>query len=209
MEEKSIEEILKEVEENASTVFHPLYERSRNAWVPSNQAGIVASMISHAWEDIHCLSKIRAKTEDDYEKKLLLKYMVVELRSILEQMDTLQGIVFQIIKGGCEHHGYVSNEESQKITALFKKYHKIKSVVEKDLVAIRNKIGAHRSQHPWDEIMELWDKLDSEIFKDIFEFMPEIFAYLIKLDIYDWSRSVQENSVDIICSGLNRPYKAH
>lgn len=208
MKKEEFEKLLKEAEDNAPPMFHPVYERDKGAWFPSNEAGSIASIISHTWEDILCLFKIRKNTKTDYEKKLVFKYIVVELRSVIEQIDKIQGIIFTLIKGASKGNvpsGYISEAEAEEIKSLFKKYHGIKKDAEKDIVEIRNNIGAHRGSQPWENIMELWDKLEPEAFKPLFAVIPELFKAITKLDIYDWTRIPEDGSIEIYCSGLNRP----
>lgn len=208
MNKEELERAIKEAEKNAPPMFHPVHERNEGAWLPSNEAASIASIISHAWEDIQCLFKLRKGVKSDYEKRLLFKYIVVELRSIVKQLEKLQGIVFLVIKGGTGEDspsGYISPEESEQVKLLFKKYHLVKNNLESDLITIRNNIGAHRGLHPWVNIMELWDKLDPDLFKEVFISLPELFNYLVKLDIYNWTRIPEEGSIEICCSGLNRP----
>jgi len=208
MDKKEFERLVKEAEENAPPMFHPFHERDKGAWFPSNEAGSIASIISHTWEDILCLFKFRKNTKTDYEKKLLFKYVVVELRSVFEQLEKLQGIIFTIIKGGPKGkvpNGYIAESEAKEIKLLFKKYHATKKDVEKDIIEIRNNIGAHRGNQPWVNIMDLWDKLEPDTFKPLFIVIPELFEAITKLEIYDWTRIPEEGSIEICCSGLNRP----
>jgi len=81
----------------------------------------------------------------------------------------------------------------------------IKISNEKDIIDIRNIIGAHRGNHLWVDIMEFWDKLEPETFRPLFNTIPELFEALIKLDIYDWTRIPEEGSIEICCSALNQP----
>lgn len=207
MEKEEFEQSLKVAEENAPPIFHPIHERDKGAWFPSNEAGSIASIISHTWEDILCLFKIRKNTKTNYEKKLMFKYIVVELRSVIEQLEKIQGIIFTLIKGESKDKipsGYISEAEAEEIKALFKKYHEIKKDVEKDIIEIRNKIGAHRGSQQWTNIMELWDKLEPKTFEPLFVIIPELFDVITKLDIYDWTRIPEDGSIEICCSGLNR-----
>jgi hypothetical protein len=208
MNEEEFERILEEAEKSAPPMFHPVHERADGAWFPGNDAATIASIISHAWEDIGVLLKLRKEVNLDYEKKLLFKYIIIELRSVIEQLDKLQSIIFQIIKGGDSNEvppGYISLDESNQIKSLFKKYHQAKNKIEPDLVSIRNNIGAHRGSYDWKNVVDLWDKLEPDSFKELFEVLPELFNYLVKLDIYDWTRIPREGSIEICCSGLNRP----
>ena len=140
MEKEKFERLLKEAEGNTPPMFHPVHERDKGAWFPSNEAGSITSIISHAWEDIHCLSKIRKNIKADYERKLIFKYIIVELRSVVEQLEKLQGIIFTLIKGEPKDKlpsGYISETEAEEIKVLFKKYHTIKKEVEKDILERR------------------------------------------------------------------------
>lgn len=206
MDKNEFERLFKEAEENAPPMFHPVHERDKGAWFPSNEAGSIASIISHSWEDILCLFKIRKNAKTDYEKKLLFKYVVVELRSVVEQLEKLQGIIFLIINGvpkDVELNGSICESEAEEIKFLFKKYHDTKKVVEKDIIEIRNKIGAHRGNEPWINIMNLWDKLEPDTFKPLLIVIPKLFEAITKLDIYDWTRIHEDGSIEYYCSGLN------
>lgn len=209
MDKKDIERAITNARKNALPVFHPFCERSEKAWCPGNDAGIVATIISNTWEDIRLLSQIRNKSKNDYEKKLLFKYVIVELRSIIQLMDKLQGFIFLIINEDQEnkHNGHISSEEAKELRILFKKYHLIKNKVDSDIIDIRNTIGAHRGCHPWTEIINNWDKLDPDLFLELLTFLAEIFNYIKELDIYDWIRSCDDDgSVEIICSGLEQAH---
>lgn len=206
MDKEEFERLVKEAEKNAPPMFHPVHERDEGAWFPSNDAASIASIISHTWEDIQCLFAIRRKSNNDYENRLLFKYIVIELRSLIEQLEKLQSIIFHLIKGGSKdkiQNGYVSEKEAEEIKALFKEYHSVKNVLEKDIISIRNSIGAHRGNHPWTNIMELWDKLEPEMFRPLFSVIPPLFDCIVKLDIYDWSRMPIDGGIEICCSGLN------
>lgn len=206
---EDIEKAFNEAEKNAPPMYHPIHERSNGAWFPSNEAASIGSLISHTWEDIQTVFKIRSKLKGGYEMRLLFKYIVIELRSIVEQLERLQGIIFHVIKGEPKHNlpsGYISEEEAKKTKELFNKYHSVKKHLESDLISIRNNIGAHRGTHPWNDIVELWDKLDPDKFKELFVVIPELVNYLVKLDIYDWTRNPgDDGSIEICCSGLDRP----
>lgn len=208
MDKEEFERLATEAAENAPSMFHPVHERDEGAWFPSNEAGSIASIISHTWEDILCLSEIRKKTKNDYERKLIFKYIIVESRSVIEQLEKLQAIIFILIKGEPKDKissGYISVTESEEIKALFKMYHTTKNEIERDIIDIRNNIGAHRGNQPWTNIMELWDNLDPEIFKPLFVVIPALFEAIVKLDIYDWTRTPEEKSIELCSCGLNRP----
>jgi hypothetical protein len=202
---EDIAKILEELKNQSPLMYHPIHETSDKAWFPGNDAAQILVVISNTWEDINNILRIRNEQKSDYDKKLLLKFILIETRSILDQIDKLQGIVFRIIgERGKETslHGNISSEEEEKIKIIFKKYHSIKRTVENDLLEIRNKIGAHRENSQLWKVGELWNKLDPKVFKPMFVEIPELINTLRKLDIYDWTRIPEENCIEIFTSGL-------
>lgn len=75
------------------TVFHPVWRRESNAWFPGNEKTSVLIAGEHIWDDIQRLCMIRSQCKDDYNRKLMLKYICMELRSLIEVMDKLQSAV--------------------------------------------------------------------------------------------------------------------
>jgi len=184
-------------------IFHPIHERSERAWCPSNETACVLALIGHTWEDLLIIGDIRAKTDADRERRLLFKYALIELHSILEQFERLQSLIFETIRTRQDANCcYISEREILELKTLFKQYHLEKRLVERDLIAIRNKIGAHRGYHAWNEIIGLWDKIEPEPFRPLLVVIPKLFECVRKLDIYDWMFIPEEGSVQIYCSGL-------
>lgn len=206
----NIERAIKDAIENAPPMFNPVHERSELAWCPGNEAGITATIISNTWEDILYLCELYnflCIIKDKYGKRLIFKYVIVELKSIIDQLDKLQGIIFLIIKRDSKDkpNGYISDEQTEKIRILFKEYHCIKSKVEQDILGIRNNIGAHRGSHPWKDIMSHWDKLEPNNFQELLSFIPVLFNFIFKLDIYDWIRSCDDaGTIELVSSGLKK-----
>lgn len=90
----TIEELFAEAEKDNKT-FHPVDSRTGLVWFPGNLAAGLAVQTTHIWDDIVHLIKIRRPQRDEYRRKLLLKYIVIELRSLIEVMDRLQGEVMR------------------------------------------------------------------------------------------------------------------
>ena len=84
----------------------------------------------------------------------------------------------------------------------FRNYHSAKNKVETDLLEIRKKIGAHRDSKEIQNIGTLWNKLDPILFAPLLIEIPKLFGSLKNLDIYDWTRIPDENSIEIYTSGL-------
>jgi hypothetical protein len=76
-----------------NSVFHPIWQRSPAAWFPGDEKTSALIAGEHIWDDILRLGRIRSRCRDEYDRKLLLKYICIELRSLIEVMDKLQAAV--------------------------------------------------------------------------------------------------------------------
>ena len=56
-------------------VFHPVWQREPSAWFPGDEKTSALIAGEHIWDDILRLIKIRAHRKDEYDRKLLLKYI--------------------------------------------------------------------------------------------------------------------------------------
>ena len=68
-----------------------------------------------------CLIDIRKDRSSDYERRLLFKYIIIELRSIIEQLEKLQGIIFTSVRGNLEKSiriGQITNQEAEEMLDL-------------------------------------------------------------------------------------------
>jgi hypothetical protein len=181
--------------------FHPIWERDETrTWYPGNEAASLLIHIIHTWKDLIRLVRIRKERRDEYEKKLLFRYCLIELKSVLDLLDKLQSHVMQadvFSEEEAESRGLL-HEERSEAEELFKEFHQARDKVEEDVAEIRNKIGAHRDLESWDHIMELWDKLDPSYFKPLFDTIPPLFDHLKDLDIYEWSAKLEDDSIAIM-----------
>jgi hypothetical protein len=199
--------MIPELDTGRAKMFHPVHSRDQDAWYPSNEAATTASLISNTWEDILCLETLRGKVKDDYTNRLLFKYMLVELKSFFDRMDQLQPIVFKYLTSGSTSSiEDVATGNAGKIRDLYKQYHSLRGALEKELSEVRNEIGAHRSFLQLSEVTKLWDKLNPEKYLNLFKIVPELFDYLVKLDIYDWTRIPDPGVIEICCSGLENEF---
>jgi hypothetical protein len=206
---KELDKLLEESMKNAPPTFHPVHVRDESAWFPGNEASSLLIQLSYIWEDIGCLSKLHKIAGDAYSKKLMLKYVLVELRSFLKLFDRLQSIVMKTpIFDPKEKHGYreITKEEREKARILFDEYSTAKSSVEIKIISIRNNIGAHRENLDWQEVMKLWDILDPSLIKDLLRVIPEFFAYIKELDVYDWNRSTGDGGIEIMGPHIRPEY---
>jgi hypothetical protein len=182
-------------------VFHPVWQRNPAAWFPGDEAASLLVAGEHIWDDIVRLHKIRSQRRDEYDRKLLLKYICIELRSLTEVMDKLQAKVMSADtyeSGQKPLYRGISTEEREIARKLWLKYSKAKKQVENDLINIRNRIAAHRDfsyeSKPiegvtgWNLVMLLWDKLELSLFKGLLESIPPAFNHAKDLNIYEWNR---------------------
>lgn len=208
MDANKLEEIIAAMEQEKPYMFHPIHRSDKTAWYPGNDAARAICMISNAWEDILCLMRLRKSTESEYDKRLVFKYMLVELRSIIDIIPDAQASVMKIIDGGNDSsNGYIPDEKFCVLRSLFKKYSEVKGAVQDDLNSIRNKIGAHRDKEFWRKTDELWRKLEPEKFQPLFDVIHELHEELRQLDIYTWTRIPEEEAIEIYQSGQSSPEK--
>jgi hypothetical protein len=182
-------------------VFHPVRQRSAESWFPGNDAAALLVHLDHAYDDVRRLAQLRQREPDPYTKKLLLKYIVVELREMIPLVERLQTLVMQapVYEVGQEPMWRsLSRAEHDDARRLFKQFSQIRKHLEADLTEIRNRIGAHRSIDPWKEVMRSWDALEPELFQPMVAAIPEVFNLVCKLDIYEWNRQPAPESFQVL-----------
>lgn len=187
--------------------FHPIRSRDRyKNWHPANEAANLIVHISHTWEDLNCLKRILKERDNTYEKKLLFRYCLIEIKSLLDLFDKLQPIVMKrpvySKTEEIEWRGLLV-EEKKKVKRLFKIYHEARDKIYSDLRDMRNKISAHRDVDSWDDIIALWDKLDYSNVNPLLKTIPPLFNYVKDLDIYEWSAELEEGIFTAIGPKIN------
>lgn len=187
--------------------FHPIYQRSPSAWFPGNEAASLLLQSQFIWDDIVALSNIQHDSNGQYQRKLILKYLIVELRSLLEVFDRLQALVMRATVFDPEERDQrpyrgITMAEHRLARALYKEYAQAKSGVEKDVVDIRNAIGAHRGNIDWPVVMRFWDALSLSALQPLLDVIPRVFAHVKELNIYEWSRAPNEGVIEIIGAAI-------
>jgi len=202
-------ELNNQVPENS--VFHPIWQRSQAAWFPGDEKTSALIAGEHIWDDILRLSKIRSRCRDEYDRKLLLKYICIELRSLIEVMDKLQAAVMsaEVYEAGTKPlwRG-ITTEDREVARHLWKKYSAAKKQVENDLINIRNRIAAHRDFSynskeiegvtGWNLVMLLWDRLETDLFHDLLASIPPAFNHAKDLNIFEWNRRPEDGVIEIL-----------
>jgi hypothetical protein len=189
--------------------FHPVHERNQDAWFPGNEAASLIIQICHIWEDLEALRAIRSKEKDGYSKKLLLKYAVIEVRSIVEVFDRLQAIVMRTPTfDSKERQGWreITVREKEKAKELLKKYSHAKKQASQMITDIRNNICAHRGNLDWHQVMAFWDSVTPELINPVLGAIPEAFDYIKGLDLFEWNRIPEEGIIEFIGPQLRPEY---
>lgn len=193
------------------SVFHPVWQRNSAAWFPGDEKTSALIAGEHIWDDILRLGKVRDQCKDDYDRKLLLKYICIELRSLVEVMDKLQAAVMsaEVYEVGTKPlwRG-ITTEDREIAKELWKSYSTAKKKVENDLANIRNRIAAHRDFSyeskkiegvtGWNLVILLWDRLEINLFQDLMNSIPPAFNHAKDLNIYEWNRIPEDGTIEIL-----------
>jgi hypothetical protein len=172
-------------------VFHPIHRREDGVWYPGNEAASLLIHISHVWEDILMLREMMDKSTNRTEKRLLFKYVLIELNSILQPIEKLQAIIMT---------APISEQEIETAKRLFKAHDVAKKKVRSLLRDIRNEIGAHRGLQLWERVIQLWDSIEPQRFNDLLASIPPLFNFAKELDLYDWVRKADSGALEIFAS---------
>lgn len=182
-------------------IYSPLSQRNPLAWYPHNDGADILVRIRHIWFDMLALQSIIQSRQKAEERHLLLKYFVIELRSLFQAMDDLARFVnTSPNRQGCSSGHSTYPQEKAEANQLFKVYGAAVKKVEKDVLAIRNKIGAHRDALEWPEMVALYDKLmqGGAVYKEVTDSIPPIIAYVAALDLFAFSRSTKSDTVEVM-----------
>lgn len=197
---RDLDEVLRGIPKE-STTFHPVHERSENAWFPGNEAASLLLQCRYIWDDIESLVGIRRGAKEAHPRKLLLKYLIIETRSLIEVLDRLQAHVmkadvFDPAKGSA-YRG-LTHAEHAKARELFKAYSRAKQETERLVIEIRDNIGAHRGNIDWQQVMNFWDHVSIETVKPVLDVVPQVFEHVKDLNIYEWNRYLLDGAIEFI-----------
>ena len=197
---KSLDELLS-FANRPPRMFHPVHQRSERAWFPGNEAASLVVQWKHIWEDVSCLCEMHNVTVSSYERKLLIKYAVVEMRSLTEVIDRVRRVVMYATvfnpRLEAAYRG-ITEQELVTVKQLFKEYSTTKASTERLILEIRNNIGAHRGNIQWQAVMAFWDAITKEVLAPLMTVIPEMFEVIKELNIYEWNRSLQEGTIEFL-----------
>lgn len=189
------------IEESMMRVFHPVHDRSEIAWFPGDNSTSLLIAIPHVWDDIRRLSRLITQVQDSYDRKLLFKYVIVEVRSLIELVDGLHAKVMSAEtydEGQEPLYRGISSTERAIAKEHWAKYSGAKKAAEDEIIAVRNKIGAHRDSTDWQIVMALWDKLDGKLISALLDTIPAAFNHAKDLNIFEWNRRPEPGVIEIL-----------
>lgn len=188
-------------EEIPIPVFDPLQRQIEEVWFPGDEPTSLLVSGQHIWEDILRMLGLRKRCKDDYERKLLLKYVVLETVSMLAVMDGLQRAVMTAeVYTPPEPPLYrgISDEEKAEALELWTAYSNAKKAVGSELTQIRNKVAAHRDVSNWRLAMDLWDKVDPSLVEALLFAIPPAFNHSKELNIFEWNIRHDDGTITIL-----------
>jgi hypothetical protein len=168
-------------------IYDPFGERGPTFYHPANEAAEHLIAIQLIYRDIEKLSNMYKESKDSYTKRLLAKYMIIEILSIDSHIISLAN---KIISG---QTGYeIEPNALTKAKELYKQYKNIRKKKWHELKTIRDKLAAHRDQLNLITISKLWDNIDIKAISEIVNSIPPFFNFLKNLNVYCWTKTGQD-----------------
>lgn len=189
--------------------FHPVHEYGPDAWFPGNEAASLLIQIGHIWEDISHLKRIHVSQTEKYTKQLILKYVVIEVRSLIDVFDRLASLAMKApVFDPSERQGWreITEKEREKLASLLKKYSLAKSKVAKTIIDVRNEVGAHRGNTNWQEVRRFWEAISPDLINPLLASVPPAFEYIKELDLFEWNRVLKEGVHEFIGAQIRPEY---
>lgn len=182
-------------------LFDPIRHPEEQAWQPLNEAARLRVHVGHVWRDLITLLRIRNERTDAEERALLLKHVVVEIRSLLEgPFDNLKKVVVRAPDRATTHGNSLSRSERDEARRLFKAYDGERKRIEKQIIDLRNEVGAHRGLKRWDVVVKHWHALsqDPERFLPLLRAVGSCLEFIWPLDLFQWARRTESGAAQLI-----------
>ncbi len=165
-------------------VFDPFKLQGEDFYRPGNEPAACLMQIQYIYEDIAKLFEILARLQEEYERKLLSKYIIMELIS----MDRfIQRLADLIISGHLDFPA--EPEEVERVKQLYKAYKRARKQHWKGFGKVRDKIAAHRDPLDLITIAKIWDSIDLRDILSILKSVPPFFNYVKGLNVFTWVKS--------------------
>lgn len=205
---RELDEIIHGAGEPPQT-FHPIHERGMSAWFPGNEAAALLVQAGHIWEDIGILREWYFYQGEKYRKQLALKYVVIEVRSLIQVFDRLASIAMKApVFDPQERQGWreITRQEKDQVTALLKEYTKAKAKVGQMIIDVRNEVAAHRRNINWQEVRKFWEEISPDLVNPILSAVPPAYEYIKDLDLFEWNRIHKDGGHEFISFQIRPEY---
>lgn len=123
---------------------------------------------------------------------MLLKYIVIEYLSIVAYIQKFNAIIFN---NKTEYK--IDCNQLDELKKLFKSFFSKHKIVNDKMVSIRNQIGAHREAIDPVIVNKLWEEIEPKIVIGPLNQIPQLFNFLKDLDIYVWTRTKEEGTIEL------------
>lgn len=134
---------------------------------------------------------------------------MIETRSLIDVFDRLQTIAVRTPTFNPEERqGWreITNSEKETLKNFLALYSEAKKKSSKMIIEIRNEVCAHRGNLNWKQIMDFWDKITPSLIEPILNTIAEAFNYIQELDLFEWNRSTENGTIEIIGPFLRPEY---
>lgn len=164
-------------------IYDPVFEREDRNFYPANDPTQRLVLISQIYRDIQRLHQLIQDIPDDYGRRLLTKYAIVEWISMDRHLRRLSN---EILSGKT---GYTLNYVQQRsLKDQMRSYRQAMKPLQQEFELIRNKIGAHRDQQIHLKVVsEHWDNLEVDRLSEACNYIAIVYNYLRSLPVYTWT----------------------
>lgn len=192
--------------------YTPVYAEGAHNWYPQNRAAQLLSHLNHVVSDIQKLNELRLRVleSDPILGRLLFKYILVEYISLIVPLRELIGVAFKtpkLIKGAPAPRYYITKVDWEDLKRLYQHFNRGHSECEKELTAIRNRIGAHRPLENLSATVDLWEKIVPSQYVPVIDSALALIDRLGELEIFSWSRWHGDNIYSIISGRIVHPWE--
>lgn len=164
--------------------FDPFGDRGADHFYPANDAAKRLIQVSLTHRDIIVLFNLLNRVQNEYEEKLLTKFIVVEFLSLDDHLTALVGLA---LSGKTDYP--LSAKDAAELKALNAHYTALRKPAEPTFRKIRNNLAAHRDLESLHGSARLWDDINPGAVYRILEPVVPLFDCLKGLNVYCWTKS--------------------
>lgn len=172
-----------------SPIYDPFATPKNDDFKPYSKETNQLLHLYYIMRDIQLLYDIISKLKNNQQKRLLVKYMIIELVSVDEHLRKFANLLI------AKKTDLICSEiEIEQLKNLKKAYEQARKPHQKVLDNIRNKLAAHRDELHLEEIATLWQSINLDDLVDILNAAVHFFNFAKDLqEIYSWYK-VQDTS---------------